>query len=213
MSHIAMPPCDCLASQQQQVFTPPQARQKLLDDIARVVRDIWGNKAAVKAFGSFVTQTSAHNSDLDVVVTGLVNPTFDGGVECAYKSAHTFIPPPELSYAESLTANRCLSQLMAKLSSTLRAMQHIRQARIPVLKVRVVHSSVRYLWHTLEQGTSIRNGIKVDISVGTDSGVHTAETMNQHFNTHRHARPLLRVLKAMLKYNVRLTRTGVVGRQ
>ena len=48
----------------------------------------------------------------------------------------------------------------------------------------------------------MRGGIKVDISIGTDSGVRAGKTMNQLFDTHRHARPILRVLKAMLKYNV-----------
>lgn len=56
-----------------------RARQLVLDNLERIVDGIWGCSAAVKAFGSFATQTSAHNSDLDVVITGILTAVNDGG--------------------------------------------------------------------------------------------------------------------------------------
>ena len=70
-----------------------QARQQLLNDIGRIVDGIWGDKAAAKAFGSFATHTSAHNSDLDVVITGLLAPANDGGTQVCRDHGNPYYHP------------------------------------------------------------------------------------------------------------------------
>ena len=52
------------------------------------------------------------------------------------------------------------------------------------------------------QGKSVEGGIAVDISVSDDAGVQAGRIMNSYFDEHRMARPLLRVLKAILRAQV-----------
>lgn len=156
------------------VPTPEEAQLKheVITGVKFCVKKIYAARKRVKAqvFGSFVNGLSTWNSDVDIVITGVMEPDrISGGYDQSERrtvSLHLDKVAVALRRYKRLEVNR---------------MQIIRHARIPIIKMRT------------------RANVTVDISLGDELGPRAANYVIQQARAHPPLRPLVLVLKSYLK--------------
>ncbi|KAG2500643.1 hypothetical protein HYH03_001410 [Edaphochlamys debaryana] len=147
-------------------------RQEVIDGLKGAIRKVWPNARAVElqVFGSFANGLSTWQSDLDLVITGVMEPDrVSGGYEPADRAR---ITAKLRKVADSINRTKQVDVVRQQL---------IPRARIPILK----------LW--------TRGRICVDVSVSDDSGPRAARYMAQQCRAYPPLKPLVLVLKAYLK--------------
>jgi non-canonical poly(A) RNA polymerase PAPD5/7 len=127
-------------------------------------------RVEVEAFGSFVNNLSTWNSDVDLVVTGVMEPDrYTGGfgrVERRVVAGHL---------------ERIAAQLRRHKKLDLAKLHIIKSAKIPIIKLRT------------------KQHVTVDISLGDDSGPRAANYIVQQQRLFPPLRPLVVVLKCYLR--------------
>ncbi|GIL79163.1 hypothetical protein Vretimale_16704 [Volvox reticuliferus] len=147
-------------------------RMEVVAAIRAGVRKVWPNARQVElqVFGSFANGLSTWNSDLDLVVTGIMEPDrVSGGYEPADRAK---ITARLRKIADALNRAKNIEILRQQL---------IPRARIPILK----------LW--------TKSRVCVDVSVSDDSGPRAARYMVQQCRAFPPVKPLVLVLKTYLK--------------
>ncbi|GLI65792.1 hypothetical protein VaNZ11_009411 [Volvox africanus] len=147
-------------------------RMEVVAAIRAGVRKVWPNARHVElqVFGSFANGLSTWNSDLDLVVTGVMEPDrVSGGYEPGDRAK---ITARLRKIADALNRAKNIDILRQQL---------IPRARIPILK----------LW--------TKSRVCVDVSVSDDSGPRAARYMVQQCRAFPPVKPLVLVLKTYLK--------------
>ncbi|EFJ50275.1 hypothetical protein VOLCADRAFT_104084 [Volvox carteri f. nagariensis] len=147
-------------------------RMEVIDAIRAGVRKVWPNSRQVElqVFGSFANGLSTWSSDLDLVVTGVMEPDrVSGGYELADRAK---ITARLRKIADALNRAKNIDILRQQL---------IPRARIPILK----------LW--------TKSRVCVDVSVSDDSGPRAARYMVQQCRAFPPVKPLVLVVKTYLK--------------
>ncbi|KAI8469643.1 MAG: hypothetical protein J3K34DRAFT_522009 [Monoraphidium minutum] len=132
-----------------------------------------GARVKVQPFGSFVSGLSTWNSDVDIVISGLVTPSrLTGGFGQADKRFVTKV------------LDRVARELRRGHRIDLRSLVIIRTARIPIIK--------------LQTGPQ-HGSVVADISLGDESGPAAARYVTQQIAAYPPLAPLVLVLKVYLR--------------
>ncbi|KIY94997.1 poly(a) polymerase [Monoraphidium neglectum] len=132
-----------------------------------------GARVKVQPFGSFVSGLSTWNSDVDIVVSGLVTPSrLTGGFGQADKRFVIKI------------LDRVAKELRRSRRVDVRSLVIIRTARIPIIKLQTGYQS---------------GSVVADVSLGDESGPAAARYVTQQIAAYPPLAPLVLVLKVYLR--------------
>ncbi|CAD7704658.1 unnamed protein product [Ostreobium quekettii] len=167
-------------------LTPTAAEHERCDGIIELVRktcyEIFGTRAQVEPFGSFVNGLATSSSDVDLVICGLLNPDSPG----------VFFGNKQLLAGQHLRKLKDKLQECPKLHIV--DTQLIQHAKIPLLKF------------------TTEDGVMVDLSINDDSGPKAARYILEKVRQYPPLRPLALVLKAFLKaYHLADVKDGGLG--
>lgn len=162
-----------------------QQRQAALTELQRVVDYSLGQtRRGITAilFGSGRAGLALHSSDLDIMITGLCQPT--DGAGGGYDRAGKQMVASHLRKVERVAYKRM----------SVRSSKLIAHARIPVLKL------------------ELTSGLELDVSINDASGVSAANFLQSWQQDYPVLRPLVLVLKSILKQsNLGDVSTGGLG--
>lgn len=156
------------------VPTEKEAEEKLMiiEGIKNCTKKAFelSKRVEVQTFGSFATNLACWNSDIDIVITGLLEPDrISGGYNLKERRQ------------VGVFLDRLAAQLRRHKKLEVRKMQLVRHARIPIIK---------FLTKT---------NVTVDISISDESGPRAARYMLQQTRVYPPLRPIVLVLKTYLK--------------
>eukprot|EP00798_Chlamydomonas_sp_ICE-L_P005147 gene5147-34957_t len=128
------------------------------------------HKVRVQVFGSFANGLSTWNSDVDLVVTGMMEPDrLTGGYDVTDRGR------------VAARLRRIADQVRQNKKLQVSRVQVIARARLPIIKLRT------------------KSNVDVDVSISDDGGSRAAKFMVQQSQAYPSMRPLVLVLKAFLK--------------
>eukprot|EP00195_Chlamydomonas_chlamydogama_P017015 CAMPEP_0202894832 /NCGR_PEP_ID=MMETSP1392-20130828/4140_1 /ASSEMBLY_ACC=CAM_ASM_000868 /TAXON_ID=225041 /ORGANISM="Chlamydomonas chlamydogama, Strain SAG 11-48b" /LENGTH=516 /DNA_ID=CAMNT_0049579635 /DNA_START=427 /DNA_END=1974 /DNA_ORIENTATION=- len=160
-----------------QQIVPTESEKKVKAQVVEMIRQCtfkafpdMRQSLKVEVFGSFANGLSTWNSDVDLVVTGLLEPDrVTGGYDMSDRGRVT------------ARLRKITEQLRRHKKLDIKRLSIISRARIPIIKLRT------------------RSNVAVDISISDDTGPRAARYMQQQCRAYPPLKPLTLVLKAYLK--------------
>lgn len=156
--------------------------EKVIEILRKLTYEAFGHDAELSPFGSYASGLTARNSDLDLVITGLLKPdTPEGFFGCKQNLV--------VEHLEILQEQMQRSQLLNVVE-----IQFIKHAKFPVLKV------------------ALQEGIWLDISLNDEMTTRASSYFLEKVRQYPPLRPLCLIVKAFLKtYGLGEVRDGGLG--